>query len=64
VGFTELVDHLGTLVHNTMRMPLSARHCSAIHFKPTRLQGAVFELLDLNPVRVQLRENSHAKSPS
>jgi hypothetical protein len=53
MGFPELVDHLGTLVRYTVRMPLSARHCLKIHFKPTPLQAAAFKLLGLDPVRVQ-----------
>jgi hypothetical protein len=53
MGFAELVDHLGTLVRNTMRMPLRARHCFTIHSKPTPLQEAAFKLLGLDPVRVQ-----------
>jgi len=53
MGFAELVDHLGTLVRNTMRMPLRERHCVTIHSKPTPLQEAAFKLLGLDPVRVQ-----------
>ncbi|MBV9981960.1 IS1634 family transposase [Bradyrhizobium sp.] len=53
MGFADLVDHLGTLVRNTMRMPLRERHCVTIHSKPTPLQEAAFKLLGLDPVRVQ-----------
>src|SRR5579859_4236648 len=40
MGFAELIDHLGTLVRNTMRMPLRTRHCFTLHSKPTPLQQA------------------------
>lgn len=53
MGFAELVDHLGTLVRNTVRMPLRERYCVTIHSNPTPLQEAVFKLLGLDPVRVQ-----------
>jgi Transposase DDE domain len=53
MSFADLVDHLGTLVRNTMRMPLRERHCVTIHSKPTPLQEAAFKLLGLDPVRVQ-----------
>jgi Transposase DDE domain len=53
MGFAELVDHLGTLVRNTMRLPLRERQCLTIHSKPTPLQEAAFKLLGLDPVRVQ-----------
>jgi hypothetical protein len=53
MGFAELVDHLGTLVRNTMSMPLPTRHCFTLHSKPTPLQQAAFNLLGLDPLRVQ-----------
>jgi hypothetical protein len=53
MGFAGLVDHLGTLVRNTMRMPLRTRHCFTLHSKPTPLQEAAFNLLGLDPLRVQ-----------
>ena len=53
MGFAELLDHLGTLVRNTMRMPIRRRHCFTLHSKPTPLQEAAFNLLGLDPLRVQ-----------
>ena len=44
---------LGTLVQNTMRVPLRSKHRFTLHSKPTTLQQAAFRLLDLDPLRVQ-----------
>jgi transposase len=53
MNFGDLIAHLGTLVRNTMRVPARAKHRFTLHSKPTALQEAAFELLGLNPVRVQ-----------
>jgi hypothetical protein len=53
MGFDALIAHLGTLVQNTMRVPLHSRHRFTLHSKPTSLQEAAFRLLDLDPLRVQ-----------
>src|SRR6202035_1994685 len=53
MNFGDLIAHLGTLVRNTMRVPARAKHRFTLHSKPTTLQEAAFELLGLNPVRVQ-----------
>jgi transposase len=51
--FADLIDHLGTLTRNTMRLSLRGAHRFALHSTPTRLQEAAFRLLQLEPSRVQ-----------
>jgi len=53
MSFDGLIAHLGTLVQNTMRVPLRSKHRFMLHSKPTALQEAAFRLLDLDPLRVQ-----------
>jgi hypothetical protein len=53
MSFADLVAHLGTLVRNTMRVPARPKHRFTLHSRPTALQEAAFELLKLDPVRVQ-----------
>ena len=53
MSFAGLIAHLGTLVRNTMRVPLRSKHRFTLHSKPTTLQEAAFRLLDLDPLRVQ-----------
>jgi transposase len=53
MSFTDLFTHLGTLVRNTMRVPARPKHRFTLHSRPTALQEAAFELLGLDPVRVQ-----------
>ena len=53
MSFADLVAHLGTLVRNTMRVPARPKHRFTLHSRPTALQEAAFELLGLDPVRVQ-----------
>ena len=53
MSFDGLVAHLGTLVQNTMRVPLRSKHRFTLHSKPTSLQEAAFKLLDIDPLRVQ-----------
>lgn len=51
--FADLMDHLGTLTRNTMRVSQQASH-TFIHFaSPTPIQETAFRLLDLEPMRVQ-----------
>ena len=52
-SFAGLIDHLGTMTRNTMRMPLAAKHPFTLLSKSTPLQEAAFKLLDLDPKRVQ-----------
>jgi transposase len=51
--FADLMAHLGTLTHNTMRVPLRPRHRFTLYSRSTPLQQAASNLLDLNPMRVQ-----------
>ncbi len=51
--FADLMDHLGTLTRNTMRVPLQADHRFTQFASPTPIQQAAFRLLDLEPMRVQ-----------
>lgn len=53
MSFADLMTHLGTLVRNTMRVPLRPKHRFTVYSTPTTLQEAAFRLLDLNPLRVQ-----------
>jgi transposase len=53
MSFADLVAHLGTFVRNTMRAPARPKHRFTLHSRPTALQEAAFELLGLDPVRVQ-----------
>jgi transposase len=52
-SFAGLIDHLGTMTRNTMRMPLAAKHRFTLLSKPTPLQEAAFQLLGFDPKRVQ-----------
>ncbi len=52
-SFAGLIDHLGTMTRNTMRMPLAAKHPITLLSKSTPLQEATFKLLGLDPKRVQ-----------
>ena len=44
-SFAGLIDHLGTMTRNTMRMPLAAKHPFTLLSKSTPLQDAAFKLL-------------------
>jgi hypothetical protein len=52
-SFAGLIDHLGTMSRNTMRMPLAAKHPFTLLSKLTPLQEAAFKLLGFDPKRVQ-----------
>ena len=52
MGFAELVDHLGTLAHNTVRAPFHGDHSFVLYSTPTPLQKEAFRLLSLDPARV------------
>jgi len=52
-SFAGLIDHLGTMTRNTMRMPLAAKHPFTLASKSTPLQEAAFKLLGVDPKRVQ-----------
>jgi Transposase DDE domain len=51
--FADLIDHLGTLTRNIMRLSLRGAHRFTLHTTPTQLQQAAFRLLALEPSRVQ-----------
>jgi len=53
MSFADLVAHLGTMVRNTMVMPLSPKPRITLLSKPTPLQEAAFRLLQVDPLRVQ-----------
>jgi Transposase DDE domain len=50
--FADLMDHLGTLTRNTMRVSLQANHTFIQFASPTPIQETAFRLLDLEPLRV------------
>ena len=52
-SFAGVIDHLGTMTRNTMRMTLAARHPFTLVSKSTPLQEAAFKLLGVDPKRVQ-----------
>jgi hypothetical protein len=52
-SFTGLIDHLGTMTRNTMRMPLAGKHPFTLLSQSSPLQEAAFKLLGLDPKRVQ-----------
>jgi hypothetical protein len=51
--FADLIDHLGTLTRNVMRLSLRGIHRFTLFSTPTRLQEAAFRLLQFERVRVQ-----------
>lgn len=53
MSFADLMDHLGTLTRNTMRVSLQANHRFTLFASPTPIQETAFRLLDLEPMRVQ-----------
>ncbi len=53
MSFADLLAHLGTLARNTMRVPSRPKHRFTLYSTPTPLQEAAFNLLALDPVRVQ-----------
>ena len=52
-SFAGLMDHLGTMTRNTMRMPLAKKHRFTLLSQSTPLQEAAFRLLGVDPKRVQ-----------
>jgi hypothetical protein len=51
--FADLMDHLGTLTRNTMRVSLQPNHTFTQFASPTSIQEAELRLLDVKPMRVQ-----------
>lgn len=52
-SFAGLIDHLGTMTRNTMRMPQAKKHPFTLLSNATPLQDQAFKLLGLDPMRVQ-----------
>jgi hypothetical protein len=52
-SFAGLIDHLGTMTRNTMRMPQAKKHPFTLLSNATPLQNQAFKLLGLDPMRVQ-----------
>lgn len=52
-SFAGLIDHLGTMTRNTMRMPLAKKTYFTLLSKSTPLQDAAFQRLGFDPKRVQ-----------
>ena len=52
-SFAGLIDHLGTMTRNTVRMPLAKKHPFTLLSKSTPLQDAAFRLLRIDQMRVQ-----------
>jgi len=52
-SFAGLIDHLGAMTRNTMRMPLAKTHPFTLLSRSTPLQDEAFKLLGLDPMRVQ-----------
>ena len=53
MSFACLMAHLGTLTRNTMRVPMRPKHRFTLFSKLTPLHQAAFDLLQINPTRVQ-----------
>jgi hypothetical protein len=53
MGFGDLMAHLGTLARNTVVASLQKGHSFVLHTRTTPIQEAAFELLELDPARVQ-----------
>jgi transposase len=52
-SFAGLIDHLGSMTRNTMRMSLAKKHPFTLVSKSTPLQDEAFKLLGIDPMRVQ-----------
>lgn len=52
-SFNGLIDHLGTMTRNIMRMPYAKKSHFILLSKSTPLQEAAFQLLGFDPKRVQ-----------
>ena len=52
-AYADLIDHLGTLTRNAMRLSLRGSHRFTLYSTPTPLQEAAFKWLQLEPLRVQ-----------
>ena len=53
MGFAQLLAHLGTLAANTVRTPVRPKHTFTAYTRKTPLQETAFDLLAIDPQRVQ-----------
>ena len=53
MDFADLIAHLGTLARNTLITSLHKGHSFTLHTRPTAIQEAAFQLLEIDPARVQ-----------
>ena len=53
MNFADLMAHLGTMAQNTVSTSLHKDHSFTLHTRPTEIQDSAFELLQLDPMRVQ-----------
>src|SRR5271169_2142255 len=53
MSFADLIAHLGTLARNTVTTNLQKGHSFTLHTRPTAIQEAAFQLLEIDPARVQ-----------
>ena len=53
MDFADLIAHLGTLARNTVTTSLHKGHRFILHTRPTAIQETAFQLLEIDPARVQ-----------
>jgi hypothetical protein len=53
MDFADLIAHLGTLARNTVTTSLQKGHSFTLHTRPTAIQETAFQLLEIDPARVQ-----------
>jgi hypothetical protein len=53
MDFAGLIAHLGTRPRNAITTNLQKGRCFTLHTRPTAIQEAAFQLLDIDPTRVQ-----------
>src|ERR1700691_1933731 len=53
MDFADLIAHLGTLARNTVTTSLHKGHSFILHTRPTAIQENAFQLLEIDPTRVQ-----------
>src|SRR5580692_7676232 len=53
MDFADLIAHLGTLARNTVTTSLQKGHSFTLDTRPTAIQETAFQLLEIDPARVQ-----------
>ena len=53
MDFADLIAHLGTLARDTVTTSLHKGHGFILHTRPTAIQENAFQLLEIDPTRVQ-----------